>query len=269
MSMIVIKNNRLIKALSQNDVNNDASVSLGDLIDLYAQIMMEQNNMIDDQTLQKLLCKQTKSYCDGDSEVKNSSNIISGAKRSTEHIIAAVKSNDNDALNEAFLELNEYQKRIEELEKSLHTDELTQFLNRRYLFSEQLKDVRILPEDGVLFVFQINHFKEINRTYGYEIGDKIIKFCAKSISAMIDINKYKIIRFAGATFVIIANEDQTLVIERKLAGFQNTLSTRPVKISDEEKLKLHFSYGYQSYKAGEEFDTVLSTMTKRLEDSNG
>jgi len=266
--MIVIKNNILIKSLGQDDTNNDATSSLGDLMDLYTQIVMDQNDMIDDKTLQRLLCKQTKSYCDFDPEVQNSSNIICGAKRSTEHIIAAVKSNDNDALNEAFLELSEYQKRIEELENRLHTDELTHFLNRRYLFSEQLKDVRILPGDGVLFLFQINHFKEINGTYGYEIGDKILKFCAKSISAMIDTKKYKIIRFSGATFVIMAHDDQTLLVERKLAGFQSTLKSRPVKISDEENLKLDFSYGYQSYKGGDEFDTVLSSVSKKLENSN-
>lgn len=267
--MIVIESNKLIKALSESDVNNNAALSLGDLIDLYAQIMLDQNDMIDDKTLQRLLCKQTKSYCDFDPEVKNSSNIISGAKRSTEHIIAAVKSNNNDALNEALSELNGYQKRIEDLEKRLHTDELTHFLNRRYLFSEQLKDVTILPEDGVLFLFQINHFKEINGTYGYETGDKILKFCAKSISTMIDPKKYKIIRFSGATFVIMAHEDQTLLVDRKLAGFQSTLQNRPVKISNEENLKLDFSYGYQSYKAGEEFDTVLSTVSKKLVNNNG
>lgn len=267
--MIVIQSNKLVKALSECDVNNNSTLSLGDLIDLYAQIMMDQNDIVDDITLQRLLCKQTKSFCDSDPEVKNSSNIICGAKRSTEHIIAAVKSNDNDALNEAFLELSGYQKRIEELEQTLHTDELTHFLNRRYLFSEKLKDVKILPEDGVLFVFLINHFKEINGTYGYEVGDKILKFCAKTISSMIDPKKYKIIRFSGATFVIMAHEDQTSVVERKLAGFQATLQSRPVKISDKEKLKLDFSFGYQPYKAGEEFDTVLSSVSKKLDNNNG
>lgn len=261
MSMLVIKSNKLLKVLNDSDL----ALSLGDIIDLYAQIVMDQNDMIDDKTLQKLLCKETKSYCDADTEVKNSSNIISGAKRTTENIITAVKANDNDALNEAFLELSEYQKRIQELEKSLHTDELTHFLNRRYFFSEQLKDARILPEDGVLFLFQINHFKEINGTYGYEIGDKILKFCANSISAMIDTKKYKIIRFSGATFVIMVHEDQALFVDRKLAGFQGTLQSRSVKISDEDSLKLDFSYGHQSYKAGEEFETVLSAVSNKLE----
>jgi diguanylate cyclase (GGDEF)-like protein len=264
MPMIVIESNKLLKALNGNDL----ALSLGDIIDLYAQIVMDQNDIIDDKTLQKLLCKETKSYCDADSEVKNSSNIICGAKRTTENIITAVKANDNEALNKGFLELNEYQKRIEELEKTLHTDELTHFLNRRYLFSEQLKDVKILPEDGVLFVFYINYFKEINLKYGYDIGDKILKFCAKSISSMIDINKYKIIRFSGSTFVIIANEDQTMVVERKLSGFKSTLNNRPIKISNDESLKLDFLYGYGSYKTGEEFDAVLSKVVNKIESSH-
>lgn len=262
--MITIKSNKLVKALSEGDVNQDATLSLGDLIDVYAQIMMDQNDMIDDKTLQRLLCKQTRSYCDSDPAEQENSKVISGVIRSAENIIAAVKSNDNGAMDEAFGELQGYQKRIAELEQTLHTDELTLFLNRRYLFSEKLKNGKILPEDGVLFVFHIDHFKEINGRYGYEIGDKILKFCAKSISAIIDQKNYEIIRFSGATFVIMANDNQTLVVERKLAGFQNTLQSRPVKISDEEKMRLHFLFGYQPYKAGEEFETVLSAVSKKL-----
>lgn len=262
--MITIKSNKLVKALSEGDVNQDSTLSLGDLIDLYAQIMMDQNDMIDDKTLQRLLCRETRSYCDSDPAAQENSKVISGVRRSTENIIAAVKSNDNNAIDTAFGELQEYQKRIAELEKTLHIDELTLFLNRRYLFSEKLDDGKRLPENGVLFLFQIDHFKEINGTYGYEIGDKILKFCAKSIRSMIDPKNYDIIRFSGASFVIMVREDQTTVIERKLEGFQSTLRSRPVKISDEEKIRLKFLFGYQPYKAGEEFDSVLSMASKKL-----
>ena len=262
-SMITIKNDSLIKALSHGK-NSESSLSLGDMIDLFAQIIMSENDMVDDASLQKLLCKETRSYCDFDPGMQEGSKIISGAKHSTENIIAAVKSNDSNALNSACAELEAYQKRIVELEEHLHTDELTKFLNRRYLFANKLENGLILRDEGVLFLLQVDGFRKINEKFGYAIGDSVLTFFARNLGTLVNPKAYEIIRFSGAGFIIMVKEHQAEVLERKLKGFQSSLKSHKFKVTESDVLELNFLYGNRPYKEGEVFDAVLLKTAKRL-----
>lgn len=252
--MFAVEANRLSNAL---EAGGESELSLVDLIDLYAQIIMDQSDMVDDETIQKLLCKQTKSYCDFDPTMRESSKMILGAKESTANIITAVKENDQEGLERAFEKLKGYQIRIMELEKKLHTDELTEFYNRRYLLSEKLENGKSFQDEGVMFVMQIARFKEINDLHGYAIGDSVLKFFARSISSIIKPDMYEVIRFSGAVFVLMVQEHQVSVIERKLQGLQKVIERHTFKTSKERAVEFGLSYGKHPYRRGENFLSVL------------
>lgn len=256
--MFSIETNRLASALEAGG----GALTLMELIDLYAQIIMDQSDMADDETVQKILCKQTRSYCDLDPTIHESSKMILGAKESTETIIAAVKENDHEGLEKAFEKLQGYQIRIKELEKTLHTDELTEFYNRRYLFSQKLENAKTFQDDGILFVMQIDGFKEINDQHGYAIGDSVLKFFARSISSLIKADTYDIIRFSGAVFVLMVQASQSAVIERKLQGLQKVVEKHTFKTSKERIVEFRLSYGKHPYHQGENFLSVLKKGTQ-------
>ena len=75
--------------------------------------------------------------------------------------------------------------RIKELEKLALLDNLTRLANRHYIESELL--VRIEEQRrfnipfGILFI-DIDHFKKFNDTYGHDIGDRVLKFVAATLS---------------------------------------------------------------------------------------
>jgi diguanylate cyclase (GGDEF)-like protein/PAS domain S-box-containing protein len=76
--------------------------------------------------------------------------------------------------------------RIIELEKLALIDSLTKLANRNYLEKEIHvrfeENKRLKIPFGILFI-DIDHFKDVNDTYGHDIGDEVLKFVAQSFVA--------------------------------------------------------------------------------------
>jgi diguanylate cyclase (GGDEF)-like protein len=117
----------------------------------------------------------------------------------------------------------------QQIETMATVDELTSLNNRRHFlrrFNEELKRALRMKESLACIMIDIDHFKEVNDTYGHLIGDKILKEAAALI--MGSIRTYDIAgRYGGEEFAV-ALPDTT--IEEAL-----TLAER-IRISVEENL---------------------------------
>lgn len=84
-------------------------------------------------------------------------------------------------------------------------DELTNISNRRHAllrFNEELERAQRLKKDLACIMIDIDHFKEVNDTYGHLIGDKILKEAAALI--VDSIRAYDIAgRYGGEEFLVI------------------------------------------------------------------
>jgi diguanylate cyclase len=82
-------------------------------------------------------------------------------------------------------------------------DELTQLYNRRYLsqrFSEMAAALR--PEESLSgCLFDLDHFKNINDTWGHAIGDKVLMIIAKILRTLG--GDHLACRYGGEEFVIV------------------------------------------------------------------
>jgi diguanylate cyclase (GGDEF)-like protein/PAS domain S-box-containing protein len=78
------------------------------------------------------------------------------------------------------------QLRIQELEKMALIDNLTQLANRNYIEREFKKrfeeQKRYNIPFGILFI-DIDNFKNVNDTYGHDVGDSVLKYVGKTFSA--------------------------------------------------------------------------------------
>lgn len=122
-----------------------------------------------------------------------------------------------------------------------HHDPLTGAYNRR-AFDEDWEQIRALSqrhEVNVCFIlFDCDHFKTINDTYGHNIGDEVIRIIAEILSSMLR-NGEKLYRLGGDEFACLltdATSDEGYQAanraERVVASYNfKSLCLEPVRIS--------------------------------------
>lgn len=77
------------------------------------------------------------------------------------------------------------QQRIAELEKLALLDPLTQLPNRNYLERELTSIIEEHRRNKIpfgLFFIDIDHFKQVNDTFGHIVGDEVLRFVTKTLS---------------------------------------------------------------------------------------
>jgi len=91
------------------------------------------------------------------------------------------------------------------LEKMVHTDYLTKVLNQRYFLELAAKEIERAQQKNspiALIILDIDHFNDINDTYGHLIGDKILQNLANLCQTKIRDGDI-FARYGGEEFVIL------------------------------------------------------------------
>jgi diguanylate cyclase (GGDEF)-like protein len=88
-----------------------------------------------------------------------------------------------------------------ELKNLVYKDQLTSLYNRYYLLHE-CSNLKKQYEHLSMVMFDIDHFKEVNDTYGHLVGDDTLKFLAQSVQKSLDTQSV-LIRWGGEEFLIL------------------------------------------------------------------
>jgi diguanylate cyclase (GGDEF)-like protein len=104
------------------------------------------------------------------------------------------------------------------LEKMATTDQLTGIYNRHRfeeLFENELIRTHRYGNPFSLIMFDIDHFKQVNDTYGHDVGDHVLKTVVEIIQTTLRVNDI-FARWGGEEFLILCPET-TLEIGSKVA----------------------------------------------------
>lgn len=88
-----------------------------------------------------------------------------------------------------------------ELENMVHTDFLTDLLNRKGLFRELERLIR-LEKKFLLYYLDLDFFKQINDNYGHSVGDTALVEFSRSIDKFTD-GSHIFARFSGDEFILV------------------------------------------------------------------
>ncbi len=108
----------------------------------------------------------------------------------------------NDALHRNLREIDELQ---EQLREQANRDPLTGLYNRRYLDSTLERELARCKRDGnplALILIDIDHFKQVNDTYGHQAGDEILLRLAAMLAGMARAGDVAC-RYGGEEFLLL------------------------------------------------------------------
>ena len=108
-------------------------------------------------------------------------------------------------INKYFKLNRELERKINKITRLSETDQLTKIYNRLKFKKELEREIRRLRRYQInlsLIMFDIDHFKKVNDTYGHDAGDKVLKRITEIVSnAIRDTDIFA--RWGGEEFMVL------------------------------------------------------------------
>jgi diguanylate cyclase len=154
--------------------------------------------------------------------------------------VGAVGRGLSQALSQKSEELEDVVKSLGRLEDMALTDELTKLANRRswdLRISQEWEAFRRNGNPCVLFMLDLDDFKEINDTHGHVVGDEALKAVAKLLADGVGDNGF-VARYGGEEFAcLLSGIDLSSAlrmaenIRENIANTEFTVRGKPVPIT--------------------------------------
>jgi diguanylate cyclase (GGDEF)-like protein len=155
-------------------------------------------------------------------------------------------------------DITRYKQMEAELVQRANYDSLTGLPNRAF-FQSQLRQAvsRAGRREGVLALmyFDIDHFKQINDTYGHGVGDQVIRHFADRVCAVLRESDF-VARLGGDEFVLILEDLPGPAMTRTLADKLIDAMRAPLCIG-ENTIGLSTSIGIAVFEDGMEADQLV------------
>ncbi len=154
-----------------------------------------------------------------------------------------------------------------EVKDRANKDFMTGLFNRRYLFENGIDMYKKAKKDKNNFcaaILDIDKFKNINDTYGHDIGDVAIKELSKLMQKQIG-DDTLISRIGGEEFCILFNNVDKDTVKKRLESLREYIHTNVITVN-----KIHFSYTISiglTSSFGKDFDDMIKTADLALYDA--
>ena len=157
--------------------------------------------------------------------------------------------------------------RFEQTEHESHTDPLTGMPNRRSLdrqLEAGLARVKRSGGKGTLVVLDLDRLKELNDTYGHEVGDRALRTVGNVLRATVRQHDL-CARFGGDEFIVVLWDCYPEHEMRRVADLQNAVAAHPFEPRPGVRVSLSISAGAARFPDdGSTFEELLAAGDERM-----
>jgi len=168
-------------------------------------------------------------------------------RRDEEEKVVGVQGNVRDITDRKKAETERL--RAMKLERIAITDSLTNVYNRRFFFETAEKAIERAKRNQTstsIILFDIDHFKNVNDTYGHRTGDHVLielaNLCQKNIRGM-DL----LARIGGEEFVILMPDANRQAAHDMAERLRELASKMPLAANDGQEFSITISLGVAQY----------------------
>ncbi len=184
-------------------------------------------------------------------------------KTSTPHAFTvSINSYDKDNYIINFSDISDAMSEKLQLQKQIVRDQLTKAYNRVYF--EKIKDDFIdanrsdNKQTGIIF-FDIDHFKDVNDTYGHEVGDDVLKEIVSLVRTHIR-SSDKLIRWGGEEFIILLPADSIDDVYKEAEHLRKTIQEHHFNTIDQ----ITCSFGLALHEEGSDIQESIKKADEGL-----
>ena len=159
-------------------------------------------------------------------------------------------------------------RRVDELSVETETDPLTGVANRR---SMEAKLAACVAEDtslgstaGILFI-DIDHFKDVNDTYGHETGDRVLRMVAQTLKHNLRESDV-VARWGGEEFLVLLNRVKKKTLAATAEKLRLLVASSYLAV-DGVELRVTISLGATLFHPGETAQTAVARADSMLYES--
>ncbi|MGE0281503.1 MAG: GGDEF domain-containing protein [Rhizobiaceae bacterium] len=155
--------------------------------------------------------------------------------------------------------------RSQTLEQAAATDGLTGMHNRRYFddaLKEYLREFERIDRPIGLMILDLDHFKQVNDTYGHDTGDEVLRTVAACLK---DMTRYHdiVARLGGEEFAIVAPNMDLEMLSRFADRIRKAIAMQPIA-SGNVRLKVTASVGLAIWDRRESLEDLYRRADSRL-----
>lgn len=182
---------------------------------------------------------------------------------STPHAFSVnINKYDNKVYEIEFNDISDSMIEKMQLEQQLNIDQLTKAYNRVYFETNKENIIRTNKEQnaqtGIIF-FDIDHFKDINDTYGHDVGDEVLISLVKVVKEQIRVYDH-LVRWGGEEFLIVTRVESYDGIKQMTENIRIKIQNYNFKNIS----KLTCSFGIAIHNENEDIKSTITNADQKL-----